>query len=62
MSSTSFPNVKILGTFGPRTHSPIVYPFALVKGAGKDARAYFQFLTGKSASAVFAHYGFTHAH
>lgn len=53
--------VKIIGTFPPRTHPPIVYPFARVKGAGAAARAYFEFLKGKSAMAIFAHYGFTHA-
>jgi len=55
--------VKIVGVFPQDTHSAIVYPFALVKGAGAAARAYFKFLTGKSALAVFARYGFTaHAH
>ncbi len=54
-------DVKIVGTFAPRTHLPIVYPFALVKGADAQARAYFAFLTGKSARAIFARYGFAHA-
>jgi molybdate transport system substrate-binding protein len=55
------PKVKIVGTFPPGAHPPIVYPFALVKGAGSAARAYFAFLTGKTGLAIFAHYGFTHA-
>jgi molybdate transport system substrate-binding protein len=52
-------NVKIVGVFPEESHSAIVYPFALVKGASAPARAYFEFLTGKAALAVFAHYGFT---
>jgi molybdate transport system substrate-binding protein len=52
-------NVKIVGVFPEESHSAIVYPFALVKGAPAPARAYFEFLTGKAALAVFAHYGFT---
>jgi len=52
-------NVKIVGVFPQDSHPPIVYPFALVKGASPAARAYFAFLTGKTALAVFAHYGFT---
>lgn len=55
------PKVRILGTFAPRTHAPIVYPLALVKGAGAPARAYFEFLAGKTALAILTRYGFTHA-
>ena len=53
--------VKTVGAFPAQSHAPIVYPFALVKGAGKPARSFFEFLTGKSALAIFARYGFTHA-
>jgi molybdate transport system substrate-binding protein len=53
------PGVKIVGMFPPDSHLPIVYPFALVKGAGAAARAYFKFLTGNIAMAVFARYGFS---
>ncbi len=51
--------VKIVGVFAQASHPPIVYPFALVKGASAPARAYFAFLTGKTALAIFARYGFT---
>ena len=51
--------VKIVGVFPQTSHPPIVYPFALVKGASAPARAYFAFLTGKSALAIFARYGFS---
>ena len=57
----SDPKVKVVGVFPDDSHPPIVYPFALVKGAGSAARTYFKFLTGKSAMVIFARYGFTHA-
>lgn len=57
----SDPKVRIVGVFPKDSHAPIVYPFALVKGANASARAYFKFLTGKTAMAIFTHYGFTHA-
>lgn len=53
------PKVKIVGMFPKDSHPPIVYPFALVKGAPAPARSYFEFLTGKTAMAIFTHYGFT---
>jgi molybdate transport system substrate-binding protein len=31
---------------------------ALVKGAGADARAFYRYLQGPAARAVFARYGF----
>jgi molybdate transport system substrate-binding protein len=51
--------VKIVGVFPPSSHSPIVYPFAIVKGAGSPAvAAYFHYLTGPQAAVVFRRYGF----
>lgn len=51
--------VKIVGVFPADSHSPIVYPFAIVKGAGTPAvSAYFRFLTGPRARTVFNRYGF----
>lgn len=51
--------VKIAGVFPEATHSPIVYPFAIVKGDASPAvQAYFRFLNGAEARAVFNRYGF----
>jgi molybdate transport system substrate-binding protein len=52
--------VKIVGVFPASSHSPIVYPFAIVKGAGTpEVQAYFRFLNGPEARSVFNRYGFT---
>ena len=52
-------NVKIVGVFPSDSHKPIVYPFAIVKGADTpDVRAYFNFLTGPDAIAIFKRHGF----
>jgi molybdate transport system substrate-binding protein len=52
-------HVKIAGVFPEDTHSPIVYPFAIVKGAASPAvQAYFRFLNGAEARTVFNRYGF----
>jgi molybdate transport system substrate-binding protein len=51
--------VKIVGVFPPSSHSPIVYPFAIVKNAGSPVvTAYFRYLTGPQAASVFRRYGF----
>ena len=51
--------VKIVGVFPEWTHSPIVYPFAIVKGcASPTVHAYFRFLNGPEARTVFNRYGF----
>jgi molybdate transport system substrate-binding protein len=51
--------VKIVGVFPESSHSPIVYPFAIVKSAGSPAvAAYFRYLTGPEAASVFRRYGF----
>jgi len=51
--------VKIIGVFPADSHAPIVYPFAIVKGADTPAvRAFFRFLTGPDAMAIFRRYGF----
>jgi molybdate transport system substrate-binding protein len=53
------PKVRIVGVFPETLHSPIVYPFAVVKGAGSPSvQAYFRFLSGPKARSVFAGYGF----
>ncbi|HUO93141.1 MAG TPA: molybdate ABC transporter substrate-binding protein [Rhizomicrobium sp.] len=51
--------VKIVGVFPETSHSPIVYPFAIVKGQASPAvKAYFRFLNGAEARSVFSRYGF----
>ena len=53
------PKVKIAGVFPESSHSPIVYPFAIVKGGASPAvQAYFRFLNGAEARTVFNRYGF----
>ncbi len=51
--------VKIVGVFPASSHSPIVYPFAIVQGAATPAvQAYFRFLKGPEARTVFQRFGF----
>jgi molybdate transport system substrate-binding protein len=51
--------VKILGTFPAETHTPVTYPFALIRGADDaDARAFFDFLTSEEGLAIIESYGF----
>ncbi len=53
------PTIKIVGTFPPASHAPIIYPFAVVRGSATPAvKAYFRFLTGAEARNVFRRYGF----
>lgn len=52
--------VEVIATFPPGTHKPIVYPFAEVKGARPEARAFLQFVrTSPAAAAIFEKHGFT---
>jgi molybdate transport system substrate-binding protein len=53
------PRVRIVGTFPPDTHPPIVYPIALTPTAGPDAAAFAAYLTGPAARALFEGQGFT---
>jgi molybdate transport system substrate-binding protein len=53
------PNVKIVGSFPPDSHPPIVYPVALTAGAKPAAAQYLAFLRSPAAKAVFESYGFT---
>lgn len=51
--------VKIVGVFPQSSHSPIIYPFAIVKNAVSPAvNAYFRYLTGPQAAIIFRRYGF----
>lgn len=51
--------VAVIGRFPAETHTPIVYPFALVTGAGADSGAFLDYLKTNAATGVFKHYGFT---
>lgn len=53
------PKVKIVGVFPASSHSPIVYPAAIVKGQASPAvAAYFRFLASPRARSVFNRFGF----
>ncbi|SRR5579859_389609 len=55
----SDPKVKIVGTFPASSHSPVVYPAALVAGHHDEAAVGFlHFLTTPEAGAVFRRFGF----
>ncbi|MCK0209624.1 molybdate ABC transporter substrate-binding protein [Starkeya koreensis] len=52
-------NVKVIATFPADSHPPVEYPFEIVKGQDTPAtKAFFDFLTGPEAKAVYAKYGF----
>ncbi len=57
------PRVRVVGTFPKNSHPPILYPVARVTGAGTDtgtdaAQAFFDYLAGPQARAVFTRHGF----
>lgn len=52
-------NVKVIATFPANSHPPVEYPFEIVKGQDTPAtQAFFAFLTGPEAKAIYAKYGF----
>jgi len=51
--------VRVIGTFPADSHAPIVYPFALVKRARPQSRAFLQFLRSAAAARVFRRHGFS---
>jgi molybdate transport system substrate-binding protein len=53
------PGVRIIGTFPPDTHPPIVYPIALTNSGNPGAAALEAYLQGKRAHDLFAAQGFT---
>jgi molybdate transport system substrate-binding protein len=54
------PAVKVIGTFPPDTHPPIIYPVGLVATSKNGAAANFEaFLQGAKAQAKFKEQGFT---
>ena len=53
------PAVRVVATFPPDSHPPIVYPAAIVSGRGSAAaRAYMALLRSNSARKAFARHGF----
>jgi molybdate transport system substrate-binding protein len=55
----SEPRVRIVATFPPSSHTPIVYPAAIVRGHDNAAsRALLEALHSPGARAVFQQYGF----
>ena len=52
--------VKVAGTFPADSHKPVEYPMAMVKDHQTAAvSAFYDYLKGPQAAAVFTHYGFT---
>lgn len=52
--------VEVLASFPADSHKPIVYPFALVKGARAEAAGFLDYVkSSPDAAAVFQKYGFT---
>jgi molybdate transport system substrate-binding protein len=53
------PKVKLVGTFPASSHSPIVYPVALVGvSANPDAADFFSYLRSQAATKIFTGQGF----
>ncbi|NKF21196.1 molybdate ABC transporter substrate-binding protein [Solimonas marina] len=51
--------VEVVATFPESSHPPIVYPFALLKGASPEAAAFLAYLKTPAAAKIFERYGFT---
>ena len=54
------PGVKIVGTFPPDSHPPIIYPVAATSTAKPEAKAYLDYLQSSAAKAVLERYGFNY--
>jgi len=54
------PGVKIVGTFPPDSHPPILYAVAATVTAKPEAALYLAFLRSQTAKALFERYGFTY--
>jgi molybdate transport system substrate-binding protein len=52
------PGVSVVGTFPAGSHPPVIYPAALIEGAGPEAARFLDFLSGPAARALFAAQGF----
>ena len=53
------PGVKIVGSFPPDSHPPIIYPAAATTTAKPEALSYLAFLRSPAAKAIFEKYGFS---
>jgi molybdate transport system substrate-binding protein len=53
--------VKVVATAPENSHSPIIYPVAVIRNSQhpEEAKAFIQFLLSKTAQEVFKQYGFT---
>jgi molybdate transport system substrate-binding protein len=51
--------VKIVGTFPPDSHPPIIYPVAATTAARSEASSYLAFLRSSAAKTIFEKYGFS---
>ncbi|AHG21650.1 molybdate transporter [Chania multitudinisentens RB-25] len=52
--------VKVIGIFPADSHKPVEYPMAIVKDHQTPAvTAFYNYLQGPEAAAIFQHYGFT---
>ena len=47
------PRVRVVGVFPAASHKPIVYPAAVLKGAGPGAARFYRYLGGGAARAIF---------
>ena len=53
------PEVHLMGLFPADSHTPILYPMALIDPATPDARAVYDFLNSTTARAMFSKHGFS---
>jgi molybdate transport system substrate-binding protein len=53
------PGVKIVGSFPPDSHPPIIYPVAATTTAKPEAAGYLAFLRSTAAKTILEKYGFT---
>ena len=54
------PKVKVMGTFPESTHSPIVYPAALVATSkNPNAASFLEYLSSQTASNILTEQGFS---
>lgn len=53
------PGVKVVGSFPPETYPKVEYPLAIVAGHDNPVvRAFYDYLQGPQAAAIFKQYGF----
>ncbi len=55
-------NVRVIDVFPPDSHKPIIYPAALVTGAGADAARFLAYVRSPAGDLTFRHYGFAPRH